>query len=198
MKYEDDYNCKSIKTKFDKTALDLRNTNKDDQFKTLNDFISKHFQENQAGKVYVVAYLDYKVLVGLFTDRLTFYQGEDFEPQYLQRLRIFDENTELLLLKEEPLVFKGRLRLDGQGEEAEVVDALQVLWGTQKEQLEDVNWVRITENRGTSLTLPFAHGGLNIDDQQNRVKLKTRNYINYNSLGQAGYTDCRFMAIIPQ
>ena len=198
MKNDEGYSLKSVKTECSKIGLDLRNINKDSHYKVLNDFINEHFKENQAGNVYVVAYLDYKVLVGLLTDSLTFYQSEVFEPRYLQRLRVFDETTELLLLKEAHLVFKGRLRIDGQGKETEVVDALQVLWGTKKEKLEVEEWVLITENRGTSITLPFAYDSLRIDDQQKRVQLKTRNYIDYNSLDQAGYTDCRFMAIIPQ
>lgn len=179
---------------------DLNNIASDIHYKNLNNYIHDTFNGNKMSRTYVVAYLDYKVLVGLFEDELVFYLNERFDPKYLNRLRVFNEDSELLLLREKPSFFKGRLRNDrsnGQGEEIEVVDTLQVLWGTRKVEIEDKKWVQITEERGTSLTLPFAYDEFNIDDKQKRVKLKTRHYIQYNTLGQAGYFDCRFMNIIP-
>lgn len=179
---------------------DLNNIASDIHYKNLNNYIHDTFNGNKMSRTYVVAYLDYKVLVGLFEDELVFYLNERFDPKYLNRLRVFNEDSELLLLREKPSFFKGRLRKDrsnGQGEEIEVVDTLQVLWGTRKVEIEDKKWVQITEERGTSLTLPFAYDEFNIDDKQKRVKLKIRHYIQYNTLGQAGYFDCRFMNIIP-
>jgi len=159
-------------------------------FKDLQDKIEQLFNSNG----YIIAYLDYKVLIGEFKDKnLIFYNKETFEPKYLQTMRVFNENKEFYLWKISENLFNGRLRIDNQGEEKDVVNAEQILWGTMVKSL-DNNWSRIYEERGTELIIPFDN--LAIDNHKKRIKIKTRNYIDYNELGQAGYVDSRFVSFI--
>jgi len=162
-------------------------------FKDFKDFQSKIEQLfNSNG--YVIAYLNYKVFIGKFKDKnLIFYNKETFEPKHLQTIRIFNEDKEFYLWKISENLFNGRLRIDNQGEEKDVVDAEQILWGTMVKSL-DNNWSRIYEERGTELIIPFGNPA--IDNHKKRIKIKTRNYIDYNELSQAGYVDSRFVSFI--
>lgn len=153
-----------------------------------------------SGNAFVVAYLDYKVLIGRYADNtFQFYNKEKCESKYLQRLRskylqrlrVFNETQEFLAWRTGD-GFMGRYREDDEGNEVCVVDAHQVLFGTRAEKLPG-GYTQISETRGTELVLPFAEIGA-IDEGKNRVCIKTRNYIGYTETGQATYTDCRFMA----
>ena len=143
----------------------------------------------------VVVYLDYKVLVGKYlNNRFFFYNNETFSTKYLQRMRVFNENSELLLWQCGGGSFNSRLRVDGEGngELRDCVDAEQVIWGTKSKALAD-GFSLLTEDRGIDIVLPLAN--LVVDEKKKRVKLKTRNYIGYNDEGQAGYEDCRFIGL---
>ena len=50
-------------------------------------------------------------------------------------------------------------------------------------------WVLLSEARGTEIYLPYRFK----NPINKLMKIKTRNYIGYNELGQAGYMDCRFV-----
>ncbi len=150
--------------------------------------IEKNFADKEA---YFVAYLDYKVAIGCYKDNKFILPDDDgFDPKYIQKIRIFNENQELFIWRNDADSFSGRLRLDDAGErECDVVDAYQVLWGTTATIDEsNAGWTKVTEDRGTELVLPFE---LNKDNLP--VKLRTRNYIDYNDAHQAGYVDCRFV-----
>jgi len=153
-----------------------------------------------------VAYLDYRVVIGKYTnntDKFVFYPehtNETLEPKYLQRLRVFNPNEELLLWRSDN-GFKGRFRQDGSGEECEVIEAHQVLFGTRKGEHCDENFTEITEDRGTTLFLPFVNFKFAKEDKQtqvqkllSRVCIKTYNYIEPNAVHQMTYTDCRFVS----
>ncbi|MDI6714682.1 MAG: CRISPR-associated protein Csx19 [Thermodesulfovibrio sp.] len=140
---------------------------------------------------YIVAYLDYKVLIGKVNiDSFEFYNNETIEEKYIQRLRLFNNEKELLVWRDNNYL-KGRLRIDNEGHETFVVDACQVLWGTDKKELGN-GWIKLFEQRGTELILPYRD--LKIDNKKHRLFLKTRNYISFHSkTHQATYTDCRFI-----
>ncbi len=140
---------------------------------------------------YIVAYLDYKVLIGRVNENsFEFYKDDTIEEKYIQRLRLFNEKKELLIWRDRNSL-KGRLRSDDEGKGTFVVDACQVLWGTYKQDLEN-GWIKLFEERGTELILPY--GNLKIDNKKHRLFLKTRNYIFFHSeTHQATYTDCRFV-----
>lgn len=88
----------------------------------------------------IVFWLDYEVLFGTFeSGKLRFYKelSRDFG-KYLLKARIFDENKELYLWRNNNLVLKGRLRKDYVGEHKvdehkveyiDVIDAQQVMFG---------------------------------------------------------------------
>ena len=139
---------------------------------------------------FVIAYLDYKVLIGrIKNNALLFFNNESIEEKYIQRLRLFNEQKELLIWRLD-VGLRGRLRIDDEGEETYVVDANQVLWGTDREKLSD-GWIRLFEERGTELILPFDE--IPVDNRKNRLFLKTRNYIDFHpETYQASYVDCRF------
>ncbi len=157
--------------------------------------LTEHFPKNG----YIVAYLHYKVLLGkLIGGKPKFFKNETFNPKYLLKLRAFNENQELFIWQHEEYFFKGRLRIDGEGHgENEgcknIVEVEQVLWGTDCKALDD-GWVCLFEKRGTELIFPpevKVRG--NMLNPKNRLKIKTRYYIGYNDMGQAGYEDCRFV-----
>jgi CRISPR-associated protein (TIGR03984 family) len=139
---------------------------------------------------YVIAYLDYKVLIGKVNNNgFEFFNNEKIEEKYIQKLRLFNDDKELLIWRDNNGL-KGRLRIDGEGEETFVVDAYQVLWGTKKEKLRN-GWIKLFEDRGTELILPYDEGVI-IDDKKNRLFIMTRNYI-HPETNQATYFDCRFI-----
>jgi CRISPR-associated protein (TIGR03984 family) len=146
---------------------------------------------------YAIAYLDYKVLIGkVNNDSFEFYNNETIEERYIQRLRLFNNDKELLIWRDNNGL-KGRLRIDGEGEDTFVVDACQVLWGTKKDKLGN-GWIKLFEDRGTELILPYDEGVI-IDDKKNRLFIMTRNYVSvYPETNQATYVDCRFLTFTEQ
>lgn len=160
----------------------LKLTSKSERFSLESDFYSlvQKYWGNENG--YFVAYLDYKVLIGKFC--ATSFQGEKFDPKFVQRLRLFHQSKELYIWRQDKNTFCSRLRVDGQGDDVDVIDAWQVIYGTK------IKDGVLTEDRGTHLVIPFT----DIKESDLPIKIHTRNYIGYNKLGQAGYEDCRFVA----
>ncbi|GAB5046626.1 type III-D CRISPR-associated protein Csx19 [Thermodesulfovibrio sp. TK110] len=164
-----------------------------DIFPEIKDFkgtISNYF--NTHG--FAVAYLTYDVLIGrVINGEFEFYQNKIIQPDYLLKLRIFNAQKELFLWQTDTGL-KGRLRIDEEGTETYVVDACQVLWGTDKKKLTD-GWSKLFEERGTELILPFTN--FTVDNRKNRVFIKTRNYIQFHPITcLATYSDCRFIEFL--
>ncbi len=163
-------------------------------FDKVEDFQSD-IENNFKEESFVVAYLDYEVMIGRWKDAsFHFYNDKKIENKYIQKLRVFNENKEVLIWRT-PAGFKGRLRTDYEGTKTmDVVVAYQVLFGTKKGENCNQDFTEITEDRGTSLILPF--GKLKFDDNGNlisRIHIKTHNYVGYNDVNQATYVDCRFV-----
>ncbi len=161
----------------------------------LENTLSNYF----AGDGYIVAYLHYKVAVGKINGgKPEFFRNETFNPKYLLKLRAFNNDQELLIWPGNGYLFKGRLRIDGEnnsnddGEIKCFIEAEQVLWGTNYKTL-DGGWTRLFEKRGTGLIIPTDIKTQIKNIGKNRLKIKTRNYIGFNEMGQAGYEDCRFV-----
>ncbi|KPA11323.1 hypothetical protein MHK_008473 [Candidatus Magnetomorum sp. HK-1] len=160
----------------------------------LDGIILKHMNEN----AYVVAWLDYKVLIGKRNNgQFLFYENEKINYKYIRRMRIFNAEKELHIQRTN-YAFKARLRIDDlTGKGTWAVMANQVLFGTKNIDSKDENFSIITEDRGTTLTLPLAN--FEVNDSKQRAFLKTFNYIGYNSICQdnsfcqATYVDCRFV-----
>lgn len=176
----------------EKNGLELHEINSkampvSEEISHIKETASRHFNSNG----FVVAYLTYGVYIGR-------YHGGEFElpetvdlmPDYIVKLRIFNDTEELYIWKTGDRLM-GRLRIDTVGNKTPVVDAYQVLWGTKKEAKEN-GWIRLYEDRGTELILPFAN--IDVNDKKKRIFIKTRNYLNFHHKTQlATYTDCRFM-----
>jgi CRISPR-associated protein (TIGR03984 family) len=147
----------------------------------------EHFSDN---KTFVVAYLDYKVLIGTFEESgFRFFDNETIDAKFIQRVRVFNPEKELLFWRSRDGL-NCRLRMDNDGLDTDVVDAEQVLFGTKDEGMGD--YTKLTEDRGTEIILPFT--ATIVDDKKQRVCVKTRNYITYNEITwQASYVDCRFV-----
>ncbi len=144
----------------------------------------------------IVAYLDYTVLLGRYRNSaFEFVDSHSLDTnfKYVQRLRIFNKDEELLIWRSEN-GFKGRYRRDYEGDEMDVVDAEQVLFGTDADDLKN-RFTKLFEKRGTEIILPFPFVELDVKDKTEgkRIFIQTRNYIDYNKACQATYVDCRFM-----
>jgi len=152
---------------------------------------------------YIIAYLDYRVLIGKVNNNgFEFYNNEKIEEKYIQKLRLFNDDRELLIWRNNDGL-KGRLRIDGDGEDTKdtfVVDACQVLWGTKKDKLGN-GWIKLYEDRGTELIIPYNEDV--VINEGKRLFIKTRNYVSTTPEEnqenhadyrfQARYTDCRFV-----
>lgn len=110
----------------------------------------------------------------------------------LVRLRVFNMEKELHIWRSNGQL-KGRLRVDGTGEDSRAVDARLVLNGTSLQPTGD--GITSSERNGTHYVLPYPELQKEIGVNK-RVLLLTRNYIGYADNGQAGYTDSRFIDFI--
>lgn len=141
---------------------------------------------------YCIAYCDSEVLFGQYVNKnFIFYQDRSIEFARVQKLRIFNIDRELYLWRKgDKLV--GRLRVDDDGDETDVVDAKQLLVGTDFENIGD-GYIELFEDRGFRLVIPNKNFKV---DNSNRVAILTRNYVEFNDNYQAGYVDSRMVDLI--
>jgi len=140
---------------------------------------------------FVVAYLDYKVIIGTYKNgNFNFYNDEQIDLESIQRIRIFNEDEELMLWRSDGLL-KGRLRKDNVGLKCCIVDNNQILFGTRTESLN--GYTLLKEDRGTEIIIPFQNFVMDEKIKGDRVKITTRNYVDFNEIHQATYVDCRFI-----
>lgn len=144
-------------------------------------------------KAFVAAWLDHTVLIGTFEGgEFRFHDQDTFEPGFVRRMRVFDGEKEMMLWRAGK-GFRARLREDNaEGAGTHVVVAEQVLYGTRRVGEHAGRFTEITEERGTTLILPF--GGIRVDAGKPRIFIKTHNYIGENEVHQATYVDCRFVS----
>ena len=143
-----------------------------------------------------VFYMNYGIRFAKWEqDKLIFYENAvTIEPEFLLEARIFNRSRELRILQLEPGRYYYRTRVENdQGEDADIIEARQCLWGTRSEPL-DHGWSRLYEDRGTELIVPLHLEHAEGEDRPLAV-LVTRNYIGKLKNGQATYIDCRFVAI---
>ncbi|NLU11096.1 MAG: TIGR03984 family CRISPR-associated protein [Tepidanaerobacter acetatoxydans] len=154
--------------------------------------LQKNINENFKEKSYAVVYLDYKVLIGKINEKnLKFYNDEVFDPKFIVKMRVFNEEKELLLWRQDEYKFEGRMRLDNEGDNIQYfVEVDQVLWGNPKSINNE--WTVLKEARGTEIYIPYLYKPEYSSSK--RLAIRTRNYVGYNEIGQAGYTDCRFVS----
>ncbi|HHY79109.1 MAG TPA: TIGR03984 family CRISPR-associated protein [Thermoanaerobacter sp.] len=153
--------------------------------------LQKNINENFREEGYIVAYLDYKVIIGRVNkNNLKFYNDETFDPKFIVKMRVFNKDKELLLWRQDECKFKGRIRLDNEGDIIQhLVEADQILSGNPQSINDE--WTMLKDARGTEIYIPYLHNPKHFIDDS--LAIKTRNYVTYNEIGQAGYTDCRFV-----
>ena len=113
------------------------------------------------------------------------------DPKFLLNFKVFNDKKELFIWRNARRQFQGRIRIDDEGDNWNVVEVKHVVWGTNYEPEGD-NWTRIFEERGTDIIIPYQISSLN---PRMRVKLLTRYYIDYNELCIARYGDSRFIKL---
>jgi len=169
----------------------MKNEYKIDKCKSTVDFLS----DERKMPEFINAFKTAKA-VAWYYDEIVFYNIEDnnwntpmkgFDE--LVRLRIFNKNEELHIWRSNG-VLKGRQRVDSKGDETEYLDAVPLLNGTTFD-FADLGIVA-TEEKGINYYLPYQ-ALKTLVSSENRIVLKTRNYIGYSEIGQAGYVDCRFI-----
>lgn len=144
------------------------------------------------GKARFVSMMDHRSDLGELENGIfVFYDNEKLEPNYVQSLRVFDRDQELYIWRTAPEHFNYRYRVDGEGETVDVVETSHLLWGRIVKY--ENRWASLAEERGIKLRIPVADANIG-----ERLWLKTRNYITYNELGQAGYVDCRFLGVVDE
>ena len=148
-----------------------------------------------------IAYLDHRVVIGKVIDnKFIYYQDErnDVNFDTIQKFRAFNKDAELYIWRTAAGNYKARLRTDGIGSAQGVVDANQVMFGTEAKKLlsrEGVSYSCLTEKRGTEIILPISE--LVINEKKERLCIHTRSYIGYiEETMQATYNDVRFVGFV--
>lgn len=153
------------------------------------DLIRKHFKKAKA-----VCWLHYSLKFANVDEAgVLKMDSEDLKnfDKHLVRLRVFDQKGELHIWRSGNIL-KYRIRIDSEGAGTDYIDSNLILNGTKVEVTDE--GIKITEERGIKMILPFFEQKQVLNTEK-RLKLHTRNYIDYNDIGQAGYIDCRFMDI---
>ncbi|OJX90103.1 MAG: CRISPR-associated protein [Paludibacter sp. 47-17] len=158
---------------------------------------------NAPQKAWFIAYLFHRVVIGKFVNHeFVYYKQEDKDVtlEKILKLRVFNKDAELLVWRNNQGKYKARLRKDGEGEEQGVVDARQVMFGTETKPTEnDVNFSCLTEKRGTEIILPLKDleiSDSDINEGKGRLCIHTRSYIGYIDEMQATYEDVRFVEFV--
>jgi CRISPR-associated protein (TIGR03984 family) len=140
-----------------------------------------------------VCWLNHEIKFGIFSeDFLKQIGGFESLCKHILRFRIFDQDRELFLWKTGDII-KYRLRNDQSGESVEVIDADQVMWGTTF--IGSDGMIKVSESRGVKYELPESCVDNPLLPGAERLVLRTRNYVDYNEIGQASFVDSRFVSI---
>ncbi len=140
-----------------------------------------------------VCWFNHEIKFGIFCeDFLRQIGGFDNFCKHIIRCRIFDQDREFFVWKTGDRI-KYRIRNDKSGEKVEVIDADQVMWGTRFIGSDGV--IRVSESRGIKYELPESCVDNPLLSGTKRLVLRTRNYVDYNEIGQASFVDSRFASI---
>ncbi len=81
-----------------------------------------------------IAYLFHRVVIGRVVDKqFVYYKQDDIDVTLsnVQKLRVFNKDAELFVWRTNKSTYNARLRTDGEGEKQGMVDARQVMFGTE-------------------------------------------------------------------
>ncbi|MCX7991568.1 MAG: CRISPR-associated protein Csx19 [Proteobacteria bacterium] len=136
-----------------------------------------------------IAYMDNEILIGKVLNNKLIPVENSLDLSFLKILRVFNLQKEYFLWTDHNKYFM-RLRDDTIGDEIDVIEAKQLIYGTRV--IEKDNYSVLTEDRGIELKIPYK--GLTIDEYKNRLFLLTRSYIGYTKTNVATYIDFRCLA----
>ena len=110
----------------------LTSIKKNETLRMSVDDLQKLAQERFTTRSYVVAYLDYEVLIGIWSGgKFCFYKDVEINPpRFIQKVRIFNKDTELFAWRSSDGL-NGRIRIDEPGIDISIVEAYQALFGTK-------------------------------------------------------------------
>ncbi|MHA1339363.1 MAG: type III-D CRISPR-associated protein Csx19 [Promethearchaeota archaeon] len=156
----------------------------------------ENFVFDEFKNAYIVYWLYNEVLFGkLVNSSIIFYKEIKNLYNYLIEARIFNENAELHIWKSNG-IYKYRYIVDKIVDKynIEAIDAEQAMYGNKMENLNN-GFYKIIEKKGIQYIIPKNFLKNKELSNENRLFLFTRNYINYNPIGQAGFMDARFLKI---
>ncbi len=148
-------------------------------------------EEKLSGQSTAVVWAMQTVSFGLWDGTHLTLEREDILPEDMEKIRIFNEDEELLLIREEE-GFRGRHILDEAGKGTYAVDSASPLWGerVEAEGLPEGFVCLQDAARGITLRLPYEGPG-------KRLLLVTRSYIRSDAkTGLSGYGDVRYLRIV--
>jgi CRISPR-associated protein (TIGR03984 family) len=166
-----------------------------------NDDILNNSPQNS----WFIAYLYDRVVIGrIINNRFEYYKNQNLSEVTIDnilKLKIFDKNSELSVWRKSSGALEARKRTDKAGDSFQVIDAVQVLFGTKAVSVEDNNeYSLITEKRGTQIILPLSELGIKneeINEKEGRICIHTRSYVGYfEKTGQATFEDVRFVEFV--
>lgn len=172
----------------------------EDKWDKIYGLVKNHFKGKKAGAFVT---MHHGICLGIFTENGDFITPVTLplEPKFLRSIRVFNQDSEAYIWKsslDDKNIFRLRIRIDEEGEKGEIeaIEAHQLLWGTSLVDSEEKDWKLLKENRGIELRIhnSLIPAGTKVNTKE-RLWLITRNYIDYNELGQAVYVDCRFVRI---
>ena len=115
------------------------------------------------------ALMEYDYILLIKTDKVELVlPSADIELANTKELRAFNENKELHLVKQSGS-FTGRLRTDNEGEDCEIYDELQLIWGKATKSENGIT--ELYEDRGIKIKLPVEV------EKNQRAAIKIRSYI---------------------
>ena len=150
------------------------------------DTINSNINENEM--YYIIAHKNHEVLVGKVDKKnIKFYSNQTIEPEHILEIRIFNEDKELHIIKEDDY-FIWRLRVDNEElkkgideEIVEVYDEKHFILGTRAEKYND-NWSILLEERGSKIFVPFSIELFNNKSKNSKMYYIARNYISNDKL----------------
>jgi len=143
--------------------------------------------KSNLGDALAIFYFDDGIRWAKFENgKFVFHNSKTYEIQYLQEVRIFTKDKEMLLRRNADKTFFCRLRVDGNGDEIDIIETNQLLLGNTSGY--DNGFTLFKEKSGSSGWVPGEYSS-------NKIAIKTINYINYADDMLAGFVDSRFVKI---
>lgn len=142
-------------------------------------------------KYYVLEHRIYGVYLGVLKNKkFIYYDNSDIDIENLIEIRIFNNKSEIRIVKNEDDKYIFRKRQDGDVVNAKeslniCYDEKYLLYGTKSSYSN--MWTTAEEKRGIRLNLPFKSN----DNPDSRFFLKVRNYVDFTDRGLLKFEDSR-------